>query len=109
MFRRVLLLAALTLAGCGYHVAGRGDLLPKQIHTIAVPSFNNLTARTRLSDVLPRDIARELLTRTRYRIVADPNDADAILSGSILTYSSYPTILDGGRAASMQVIVTVQA
>ena len=37
------------------------------------------------------------------------NDADAVLTGSINNYSSYPTIIDGGRAAGVQVIVTVQA
>ena len=24
------------LAGCGYHISGQGDLMPKSIHTIAV-------------------------------------------------------------------------
>jgi outer membrane lipopolysaccharide assembly protein LptE/RlpB len=102
-------IAVLTFTNCGYHVAGKGTLLPKEIHTIAVPAFNNATARSRLSDDLPRDIAREFLARTRYRVVADPNDADAIFTGAILNYSSYPTIIDGGRAAGVQVIVTVQA
>jgi outer membrane lipopolysaccharide assembly protein LptE/RlpB len=105
-----LLLCALALAtGCGYHVSGHGASLPKTVHTIAVPSFENLTARTRLADTLPRDVAREFISRTRYRIVADPNDADAILTGAIVGYSSYPTILVGNRAAGVQVIVTVNA
>jgi outer membrane lipopolysaccharide assembly protein LptE/RlpB len=107
--RRVWLAAAWSLAGCGYHVSGHSDLLPKTIHTIAIPAFGNLTARNRLADDLPRDVARELISRTRYRIVADPNDADAILAGSIINYSSYPTIIAGGRAAGVQVIVNIQA
>jgi outer membrane lipopolysaccharide assembly protein LptE/RlpB len=97
------------LAGCGYHTIGRSSLLPKEIRTIAVPTFTNATARTRISDALSRDVARELITRSRYRIVADPADADAVLTGGVLSYSSFPTILAGGRAAGVQVIVTVQA
>jgi outer membrane lipopolysaccharide assembly protein LptE/RlpB len=101
--------ALAALAGCGYHVSGHSDLLPKEIHTIAIPSFSNLTARNRLADDLPRDVAREFIARTRYRIVADPADADAIFSGTIVNYSSYPTIIASGRAAGVQVLVTVRA
>src|ERR1035441_9858054 len=45
------LLLALT-AGCGYHVSGHGDMLPKTIHTIAIPSFGNLTSRYKLARLL---------------------------------------------------------
>jgi outer membrane lipopolysaccharide assembly protein LptE/RlpB len=105
----LLVLCALAATSCGYRVSGRGTLLPKEVRTIAVPTFSNATARSRISDSLSRDVARELITRARYRIVADPNEADAILTGGVLSYSSYPTILDGGRAAGVQVIVNVQA
>jgi len=43
-------------AGCGYHVAGRGDLVPKNIKTIAVPAFQNVTTRYQLARMLPEDI-----------------------------------------------------
>lgn len=108
---RVLLVGlAVFLAGCGYHVAGRADLLPKKIKTIAIPSFGNLTTRYRLSERLPAALTREFLSRTRYRIVADPNEADAILSGAVVNYMSYPTVFDPntGRAASVQMSVILQ-
>ncbi len=108
---RVLLVGlAVFLAGCGYHVAGRADLLPKKIKTIAIPSFGNLTTRYRLSERLPAALTREFLSRTRYRIVADPNEADAILSGAVVNYTSYPTVFDPntGRAASVQMSVILQ-
>jgi TolB-like protein len=90
-------------------VSGHGDLLPKQLHTIAVPSFGNNTSRARMSDSLSRDVVRELISRTRYRVVADPEDADAILTGTVVGYNSYPTILQGARAAGVQVNVIIQA
>ena len=103
--------ALLALApGCGYHVAGHADLLPKNIKTIAIPAFRNATARYRLTNRLAGALTREFISRTRYKIVADPNAADAILQGSVLTYTSYPTVFDPatGRASGVQMSVTLQ-
>ncbi len=88
----------LSLIGCGYHVAGRADLVPKEIKTIAVPAFGNITTRYKLTDRLPEAIAREFISRTRYRVVSNPNAADAILRGAVLNYLNYPTIFDSGDA-----------
>jgi outer membrane lipopolysaccharide assembly protein LptE/RlpB len=100
-------LAAISLAGCGYHVGGRADLLPSTLHTIAIPAFANASPRYRLTGQLPAAITREFLTRTRYRVVADPNEADAVLYGTVRNYFSFPTIFDQrtGRAAGVQVHV----
>lgn len=105
-----LLLFPLTLASCGYHVAGKTDLVPKSIHTIAVPAFSNITIRYKLSDQLPEAIAREFISRTRYQIVNDPNQADAVLRGAVVNYVAYPTIFDQqtGRASGFQVNLTLQ-
>jgi RNase P/RNase MRP subunit p29 len=98
------------LAGCGYHVSGRGSTLPKSIKTIAVPAFGNITTRYKLAERLPADITREFIERTRYGVVADPNQADAVLSGSVVNFMSYPIVADPatGRATGVQVIVVLQ-
>jgi hypothetical protein len=100
-------LAAAVSMGCGYRVAGRADLLPRSIHTIAIPAFRNATTRYKLSERLPAAITREFLSRTRYQVVSDPNTADAILQGSVTSYSSYPTTFDPdtGRASAVQLSV----
>jgi outer membrane lipopolysaccharide assembly protein LptE/RlpB len=103
----VLAAAALT-AGCGYHVAGRGDLIPKTVHTIAVQPFGNATARYKLARLLSSDIARELISRTNYRLVEDTNQADAILTGALTNFGAYPIVTANGRATTIQAIVTVQ-
>ena len=97
-------------AGCGYHVAGRGDLLPKSVHTIAIPAFANNTIRYRLTDRLPDALSKEFVLRTRYNITPDTGGADAVLQGSIMNYTAIPTVYDaiGGRASAVQVIVTMQ-
>jgi outer membrane lipopolysaccharide assembly protein LptE/RlpB len=103
-------LAVLLASGCGYHVAGHADLLPKTIKTIAVPAFGNATTRYQLARLLPEDITREFLSRTRYKVVGNPAEADAVLNGAILNAVAYPTTIDptSGRANAVQVIVTLQ-
>lgn len=104
------LLFSLALTSCGYHVAGKADLVPKSVHSIAIPAFSNITTRYKLTDHLPEALSREFVSRTRYQIVNDPNQADAVLRGSIINYVAYPTIINQatGRASGLQVNVTLQ-
>jgi len=101
-------LMLMTLAGCGYHTSGHADLLPKRIKTIAIPAFGNNTTRYRLPGILPKAIAREFISRTRYNVVADPAEADAVLTGGVMTYASYTTTLQNGRASGIEMIVSLQ-
>jgi len=102
-----LVLAAMLLTSCGYHVAGQASLVPKTVHTVAIPAFANVTVRYKLSDILPQAISRELISRTRYQIVQDPSQADAVLRGSVIGYAAYPTLIDQatGRTSGLQVNV----
>jgi PBP1b-binding outer membrane lipoprotein LpoB len=100
---------ALLCGGCGYRVAGRGDALPKNIKTIAIPAFGNATTLYHLADRLPADITREFISRTRYRVVADPVAADAVLKGSVVKSYSSATTLDpvSNRASSALISVSI--
>jgi len=90
-------------------VAGTTNSLPKSITTIAVPAFGNVTTQYKLSDFLASALTRELITRTKYHITADPQGADAVLTGAVVNFVSYPTIVDNisGRNTAVQAIVTV--
>ena len=103
-----LLLA--TLTACGYHVGGKADLIPKNVQTIAVPPFQNLTTRYTLTDRIPQAITREFIARTRFQVVSDPNDADAILNGAVTNVVTSPSVFDPvtGKATSVQVNVFLQ-
>jgi len=100
---------AMALAGCGYHVGGKAVMVPKDIKTIAVPAFANATARQRLPRLLTADVAHELISRTRYHVVADPNQADAVLNGTLANVTAFSTIFDPatGRATGAQVVVVL--
>ena len=110
--RAIAVCMILLASACGYHTGGHADLVPKTVHTIAIPAFSNITTRYKLTDTdqLPEAIAREFIARTRYRIVADPSAADAVLTGSVLTYTSFPTVIDPttGRASAVEVHVTMR-
>ena len=110
MTRRHALALSSLLSSCGYHVGGKSDLLPKSVQTIAIPAFKNLTVRYKLADRLAGAITREFIARTRYQIITDPSQADAVLTGAILNFTAYPTIFDPatGRAAGVQIQVNLQ-
>jgi len=69
----------------------------------------NTTTRYKLARLLPQDIGREFLSRTKYRIVADPSEADAVLTGTLANFSAYPTVSDpvSGRATAAEAVVTL--
>jgi hypothetical protein len=94
-------------AGCGYHVAGRSDALPKSIHTIAVPALENKTASYRIEQRLTAATVHEFLAKTPYRVVADPANGDAVLRGKVVSLEAVPLLFDTvtGRATTMLVTV----
>ncbi|MFL6351825.1 MAG: LPS assembly lipoprotein LptE [Bryobacteraceae bacterium] len=98
-----------SVISCGYHVGARADLVPKSIETISIPTFGNLTSRYKLSDMLPRYIAREFIARTRFRMEDDPSTADAVLNGTITNVTALPAVFDptSGKATSVRVIVAL--
>jgi outer membrane lipopolysaccharide assembly protein LptE/RlpB len=103
-------LLGLLLTGCGYHVAGKTNLLPADIHTIAVVPWSNISMQYKLSDYLAESVSRELITRTHYKVIADPAKADAVLSGSVANLFSGAIVADPttGRSTGALVVVQVQ-
>lgn len=90
----VIVTAALVPTGCGYHVAGRSDSLPKSIHVIAVPALENKTTSYRLEQRLTAATVHEFLARTSFRVVSDPANGDAVLRGKVLSLEAVPLLLD---------------
>lgn len=88
----VALFSAALIAGCGYHVIGHDDALPKQIHVIAIPALENKTSSYRIEQKLTAATIHEFLERTRYKIVSDPASGDAVLTGKILSVEATPLL-----------------
>lgn len=107
----VALLAVAPLAGCGYRVAGRANTLPATVTTIAVPAFENRTSTYRIEQRLTSAVVHELLVNTRYRVVSNPADGDAVLRGVVISVGGGAVVFDQttGRATTILVGVTMQA
>jgi len=106
-------LAAIAFCGsfvaCGYHTAGRANLLPSVLRTIAIPAFVNQTQTYKIEQTLTSSVVQEFATRTNYHITQDLKSADATLHGVVLSTYTTPLTYDTktGRASSVLVIVSM--
>jgi outer membrane lipopolysaccharide assembly protein LptE/RlpB len=104
----VATILAIVLAGCGYHVGGRGSALPPTIHTIAVPALVNRTPRYRIEAKLTQAVVREFLSRTSYRVVSDPAGGDAVLQGEVTSLESSVAVFDTATGRATTMLVTIR-
>jgi outer membrane lipopolysaccharide assembly protein LptE/RlpB len=99
------------LSGCGYHTAGQATRLPANVHVLAVPVFVNQTQTYRIEQILTRDVVREFIDRTKYRVVSAADDsADATLKCTVSSAQASPLTYDAqsGRISSAVVTVTMK-
>ncbi len=106
-----LQIISLLSTACGYHTAGHAVTLPANLQTIAIPAFVNRTPTYKIEQRLTSAVVQEMVTRTHYRILNEPNDsADATLRGTVISTSTSPLTYDSqtGRASSALVVVTAK-
>jgi len=102
---------AISITGCGYHVGGQGDLIPKNVKTIAIPEFSNGTVQYQVAPLITADVVREFHSRTHYTIVTDRDQADAVLSGGVVRFDVLGGITTDpvtNRATSSQIVLNIQ-
>jgi hypothetical protein len=99
-----ILAAALAAASCGYRIAGRADALPAEIHSIAILPFENATTEYKIEQQIRSAVVGEFITRTRYQVVTDDDNADATLNATILLFRDFPATYDPvtNRASTVQ-------
>jgi outer membrane lipopolysaccharide assembly protein LptE/RlpB len=105
----LLALACAFSTGCGYHTAGRANLLPSDLRVLAVPAFVNQTQTYKIEQMLTAAVVQEFTTRTTYHVVPDPHGADATLRGTVTAAATTPLTYDSttGRASTVLVIVSM--
>src|SRR6202795_3380459 len=103
----IIELTAMLQVGCGYHVAGHNNSLPKTIHVIAVTALENKTTSYRIEQKLTAATVHEFLARTQYKVVSNPADGDAVLRGRVVSLEAVPLLFDttSGRATTMLITV----
>jgi outer membrane lipopolysaccharide assembly protein LptE/RlpB len=101
---------SLAAAGCGYHTAGAATHLPPGTRTIDVPVFTTHVQNYNTEVEFTKAVVRELDTRTKLRVLTDrAADADARLSGTILTQSIAPLTYDSTSGQTASYLVTITA
>lgn len=101
----------LASSGCGYHTAGHASQLPPEVRTLAIPGFLSQSQTFRVEQRLTEAVVREFDTRTQLHVTHDDHgDADATLTGTVLSATATPLAYDSqtGRVASALVTVSLQ-
>jgi hypothetical protein len=87
-YRRSVYLAFLCLLGCGYQFAGQSDQFPKDVRSVYVEPFLNRTRDVGMEHEMTTALRSELYRRGQLQVVDLPDQADAILSGVVRSFSS---------------------
>ena len=90
MKRNFLSLLALFLSGCaGYHLGPATPAYLSNVHSIAVPTFQNLTLLPRIESLVTGTVIKQFQQDGTFRI-ANEGDADAVLKGEIMAVGRSP-------------------
>lgn len=113
--RRTLIVGALlvsillTAQSCGYALVGTGSFLPEYIRTVAIPTFDNNTSRFEVEVRITDAVTREFVSRGDFSVVADPQGADAELTGTITSFVVSPIGLGAGGEEVTNYLVLIRA
>ncbi len=99
----------LLLSGCAGYQIGNQTLYPADIRTVYVPMFDSNSFRRGLGERLTEAVVKEIEAQTDYKVVNDPNTADSVLSGAIVSERKSVLVPDlSGSAREVQVGMTVE-
>lgn len=102
--RKIIILVVLLASDCGYRLANK-QLGGGAGQTIAVPAFTNRTTTYRIEQRLTEEVRRELIRRTRFKVVPD-NAGDVVMAGEVLGYNAVPVIFNQqGRGSAYTILV----
>jgi len=74
------------IMSCGYTFAPQGENIAPDIRNIYVEPFGNKTAQAELENYMRNAFIDQMLQYSRFKIVSDPAQADAVIGGSVLNY-----------------------
>jgi outer membrane lipopolysaccharide assembly protein LptE/RlpB len=89
-----LLLCLSALAGCGYHFAGREQILPGHIATIAIPIFRNDTTKPFLESNLTNQVRSRFSRFSGVELVEPDEPYEGRLLGRITSYEVRASAFD---------------
>lgn len=87
---KLVLLAGLlsVVLGCGYAFAPQGEHIDARIKRIYVEPFANKTAQAEIENFMRTAFIDQILQYSRFKTVADLEQADAVISGKVLNLNT---------------------
>ncbi len=78
----------MAVLGCGYAFSPQGEHIGANIRTIYVAPFGNMTAQAQLENDLRTAFIDQILSNSRFKTVSSAGEADAILTGNVLSFTT---------------------
>ena len=101
-------MAGVALGGCGYRLVGTGNTgsVPAHLQKLHIAPFINQTSRADLDQRLTEEVSQEWVRRGRFQLVSNPDQADVVLTGTVVASNVTPVRFDDqGRATEYQLSV----
>jgi outer membrane lipopolysaccharide assembly protein LptE/RlpB len=95
------LFALILLSSCGYHLRGAETNLPPDIRSVAIPIFANRTIETGIESVVTQALL-EKFSSAKVLVLASPSSADALLNGSVLSFTTSPVAVTASTQFSTE-------
>ncbi len=106
----VLVCAVGGLSGCG-EVAGysTGGLFPDNVATVRLEMFDNRSFRRGTEFEFSDALAKRIEADTPYKIVTDPDKADSVISGQLLSIGESTLTIERNTARPLEIEVVITA
>lgn len=107
----ILLLLSFLVSGC-FRYSFTGTSIPEDVNSIYIPFFADQSASGfgNLSDRLNQALVDRFINQTRLQLANSRGSADAVLEGSIISYSNEAFSVTGEEQTSLnQVTIRVRA
>lgn len=106
-FYTSLALSVFLLCGCGYHFGRGTGAVPLKVSNLYVPVFTNLTDQVAIEDLFTSAM-RKTIADSSDAHLASKKDADGIIEGTIIAYSSLPVFFsNNGTVTVYQLTITI--
>ena len=102
----LILLGCLLLSSCGYHMRGKETNLPLEVHSVAIPIFGNRTIETGIESVMTEGLVEKFVSSRRLPVTTQ-SLADALLTGTVTTFTTYPVAVTSSNQFSTEYRATV--
>jgi hypothetical protein len=108
-FSRLTLLFCvfLTVSACGYRFIPEGESINKNIRKIYVDIFTNKTSEANIENTFRSAFIDQIIQGRRFKLAGSPDEADAILKGSIESLIAAPLSYQATNLAAEDRMSTV--